>query len=205
VTDRHYDALLCDVDGVVRHWDRGATARLELEYELAAGTIAAVAFAPDRLTPAVTGRISDEQWRAEIAHHLTSQCGSPAQASRLVELWSRPLGRVDDVVLQLLAQAQRSIPVALISNATTRLERDLRLLGVTDVIPRLVNSARIGTAKPDPAIYLAGAQRVGVPASRCLLVDDTPENVRAAQALGMSGLIYHEPADLRRVLAPVVV
>ena len=204
VTEQRCEALLCDVDGVLRHWDKAAVARLEQEFGLPAGTIAAVAFAPAQLAPALTGHISDEQWRAEIAHHLTPHCGSTARASRLVELWSRDLGRVDDDVLRLLVRVQRVIPVALVTNATTRLERDLELLGVTNVIPRVVSSARVGRAKPDPAIYRAGLQLVGVPANRCLFVDDAPENVLAAQALGMAGLVYGALAELRRALEPVL-
>lgn len=204
--DGRLGAVLCDVDGVLRHWDRETTARMELEreYELPAGTIAAIAFAPELLTPAVTGQISDEEWRAGIAQQLTTRCGSVRRASQVIELWSRPLGRVDDEVLGLLALVRQSIPVALVSNATTRLERDLRLLGVADVIPLIVNSARIGAAKPDPAIYLASAERVGVAPSRCLFVDDTPANVQAAEGLGMAGLIYREVAELRQALEPVL-
>lgn len=197
-------ALLCDVDGVLRHWDRGAAARLEQEYELPAGTIAAAAFAPDRLVPALTGRITDEEWRADIARHLTPRCGSAVRAARLVRQWSDPIGRVDGDVLELLALARRYIPVALVSNATTRLERDLRLLGVADVLPDVANSARIGAAKPDPAIYLAGAELVGVVPRRCLFVDDTPENVQGGEALGMAGLVYRDVADLRRALELVL-
>jgi putative hydrolase of the HAD superfamily len=203
VMDRAYDALLCDVDGVVRHWDR-TIAGLEQEYGLSAGTFAAVAFAPDRLMPAVTGRISDEEWRADVARGLTDHCGSAERAARFVQLWSEPVGRIDDEVLQLLVGARRSIPVALVSNATTRLERDLEVLGVIDVVPCVVNSARVGAAKPDPAIYRAAAERVGVPAGRCLFVDDTPENVHAARALGMTGLVYRELAELRAALRPVL-
>ena len=175
VTDKRWEAVLCDVDGVLRHWDKAAVARFEQEFGLPAGTIAAIALAPTRLAPALTVHISDEQWRAEIAHHLTRHCGSTARASRLVELWSHDLGRVDDDILRWLVRVQRVIPVALVTNATTRLERDLELLGVTDVVPRVVSSARVGRAKPDPAIYRAGVQLVGVPANRCLFVDDAPE------------------------------
>lgn len=203
--DRQVAAVLCDVDGVVRHWDRLATAGLELEFELPAGAIAAAAFAAERLGPAITGRITDEEWRAEVVRALTPQCGTEARASLLVERWSEPVGRVDDQVLALLTQVRRSIPVALVSNATTRLERDLRVLGVTDVIPDVVNSARIGAVKPDRAIYVAGAALVGVAPDLCLFVDDTPENVHAARALGMSGLVYRAVADLRRALEPVLV
>jgi putative hydrolase of the HAD superfamily len=192
------------VDGVVRHWDREATAALEREYRLSAGTISAIAFAPDLLASAVTGRISDEEWRTEVAQRLTSRCGSSSQASHIVERWSEPIGRVDDDILELLARARQVVPVALVSNATTRLERDLGLLGVTAVIPHVVNSARIGAAKPEPAIYLAAAGQVGVAPSRCLFVDDVLENVHAAEALGMTGLLYRQVAELQRALDPLL-
>lgn len=201
--DSQPGALLCDVDGVLRLWDSGATAGLEREYELPAGTIATVAFATDRLAPAITGRITDEGWRADIVRGLTPACGSELRASQVVERWSGPMGRVDHEVLDLLAQVRRSVPVVLVSNATTRLERDLRLLGVADVLPTVVNSARIGAAKPDPAIYLASAELVGVAPDRCLFVDDTPANVQAAEALGMAGLVYRGVAGLRQALEGV--
>jgi putative hydrolase of the HAD superfamily len=44
-----YDALLCDVDGVLRHWDREAVAELEREHGLPSGNIAGIAFEPGRL------------------------------------------------------------------------------------------------------------------------------------------------------------
>jgi putative hydrolase of the HAD superfamily len=200
MTDRPLGALLCDLDGVLRLWDEGPRADLEREFGLQPGTVARAAFAPERLTPAVTGRISDEGWRAQVAEALASVCGSAARATQLVERWSTPVGRIDDEVLRLLVAAQRTIPVVLVSNATTRLERDLRQLGVTDLIPRVVNSARIGGAKPGATIYRVAAEQAGVPARRCLFVDDSLANVRAAEALGMTGLVYREPAELREAL-----
>jgi putative hydrolase of the HAD superfamily len=177
---------------------------MERESGLASGTISGVAFEPDLLLLAVTGRISDEDWRAEIARRLASRCGSSSRALLIVERWSGQIGRVDDDVLELLMRAQRVVPVALVSNATTRLERDLRLLGVTDAIPHVVNSARIAAAKPDSAIYLAAAGQVGVAPSRCLFVDDTPANVQAAEALSMTGLVYREVRELRHALASLL-
>jgi putative hydrolase of the HAD superfamily len=196
-------AVLCDVDGVIRHWDRAATARLEQEYDLPVGTMAAVAFAQERLAPAITGQVSDGTWRAEIVRDLTALCRSASRAAEIVGEWSSMAGRADAEVLELLRQAREHVPVALVSNATTRLEEDLRRLGVTRVIDVVVSSARVGVTKPQPGIYVAAAARVGVPVNRCLFVDDTPGHVRAATALGMNGLVYRGPDGLRRALAPL--
>ena len=104
-------------------------------------------------------------------------------------------------MLELLAAARRRMPVLLVSNATTRLESDLGLLGLDEVFDVVVSSARIGVAKPDPAIYRYAAKRSGMSVERCLFIDDAHVNVEAARAQGMTGLHYRSPDDLRAVLA----
>jgi putative hydrolase of the HAD superfamily len=204
MTEPPIGALLCDIDGVLRLWDQAETAELEREFGLPAGAIAAAAFAPERLLPAITGRVTDERWRAETARALAPACDSAERASRLIERWSRRMGAIDDEVLGLLVAAQRTIPVVLVSNGSTRLERDLQQLGVAELIPRLVNSARVGSAKPDAEIYRVAAERAGVLASRCLFVDDSPVCVGGAEAVGMTALLYRDAAGLRRALGGAV-
>ena len=106
---------------------------------------------------------------------------------------------MDQDVLALLTQAAAVMQVALVSNATTRLEHDLKAQGVHGFT--VINSARLGVAKPDPAIFLAAAEHVGVPAQECLFVDDTPANVYAAMKIGMTALLYQNVTQLRKALA----
>lgn len=92
------------------------------------------------------------------------------------------------------------MPVVLVTNASVQLEEDLAVLGLTDLADHLVSSARVGVAKPDRRIYDIAVERSGVPAERCLFVDDTLENVEAATALGMRAVHYRVPEDLRGAL-----
>jgi putative hydrolase of the HAD superfamily len=195
-----FDAVLCDLDGVVRHFDAHPMDALDRAWGLPAGTTARAAFRPPLLEAAVTGRLSDEEWRAAIAVDLADACGGLPAARELVAAWSEPLGRVDTEVLDLLTAARRTVPVVLVTNATTRLERDLAALGLAEAFDAVVNTARIGHCKPDPRVYGIAAERTGVPVERCLLVDDTLANVEAAQAFGMCGLHYTGPRRLRAVL-----
>lgn len=87
--------------------------------------------------------------------------------------------------------------MVLVTNATLELESDLASLGLADFSGHVVSSARLGVAKPDRQIYEVAAERAGVALDRCLFVDDRAENVEAAVALGMVGVHYGEPADLR--------
>lgn len=99
--------------------------------------------------------------------------------------------------MDLLRRVRRRVPLVLVTNATLDLERDLESLGLADLADHVVNSARVGVAKPEREIYEIAAERAQVPVQRCLFVDDRIENVEAAVALGMSGVHYLGPADLR--------
>ena len=194
-----YKAVLCDIDGVLRHWPPAAD--LDLAHGLPPGTFAAAAFAPVRLLPAITGRITDEQWRASVEAAIADACGSPATARSVVAVWSAQLPTVDAEVAALLRAARRRGPVALVSNATTRLERDLQRQGLDDLADAIVNTSRIGHAKPDACVYVTAAERVGAPVHQCVFIDDTAANVAAAHGIGMAAIHYRQLSDLRDALA----
>lgn len=194
-----YKAVLCDIDGVLRHWP--PVGNLELAHGLPAGTLAATAFVPDRLIPAITGQISDEQWRAGIETAIAEACGSPATARSFVAAWSDQLPAVDTSVAALLKKIRHVAPVALVSNATTRLECDLQRQGLGDVADAVVNTSRLGYAKPDPRVYVNAAERVSTPVDQCLFIDDTAANVAAANDLGMPAIHYRQFSDLRGAFA----
>ncbi|MER6992203.1 HAD-IA family hydrolase [Saccharopolyspora hirsuta] len=192
-----FDAVLCDLDGVLRWWDPAIMRDAERAGGLAPGALAEVAFAPRLVEPAITGVQTDEEWREAIAVELAEVCGVDA-ARAVVAQWSEPHGEVVEEVAEILGGV--GVPVVLVSNATSRLESDLAALGVLDLFDAVVNSSRVGVAKPDPRIYRFAAERAGAELDRCLFVDDTPANVEAARALGMTGVHYRNPAELRDVL-----
>jgi putative hydrolase of the HAD superfamily len=197
-----YDAVLCDIDGVLRHWP--AMEDLERTHGLPAGSLAATAFSPARLDQAITGSITDEQWRLAVADDLAIVCGSSDRARAAVRAWSSLKARSDHQVVSLLAKARQVVTVALVTNATTRLEQDLAQQGLNDVADIVISSARVGVAKPDPRIYSIAAERAGTSVGRCLFVDDTATNVAAAREAGMTGVHYRQVEDLRTALAPLL-
>lgn len=195
-TDRTFDAVLCDLDGVLRQWPPMTV--LEQLYRIPPGTLAATAFAPDRLLPAITGVHTDEEWRAGIEVALRAYT---PDAAGLVADWSAGAGVLDEEVLAVLRLARWHGPVVVVTNATTRLARDVAALGLAGHVDAIVNSAELGFAKPDPRIYHAAAEVAGVPPSRCLFVDDSAGNVAAARKLGMTGLLFRDVAGLRDVVS----
>ncbi|WP_017594932.1 HAD family hydrolase [Nocardiopsis potens] len=197
-------AVLCDLDGVIRHWDRRVTEDLHRRHGLPAGTLEAAAFAPERLLPAVTGAVRDAEWRAAVREALVPACGSEERARVLVEDWSRHPGRADEEALALIAEVRTRVPVVLVTNATDRLEPDLSRLGIAGAFDAIANSARLGFAKPDARVYAVAATMAGAPAGRCLFIDDSPDNVAAAGAVGMRAVLARGAAGLRTALAPLL-
>lgn len=188
------DTVLCDLDGVLRVWDPDVTAEVERRYGVADGTLLATALAPELLQPALTGAVSDDEWRRNIAVALLPDYGIDVVAD-LVADWSESFGAVDADVRALLAEVRAAgVRVAIATNATTRLEADLAALGLGYEVDAVVSSARLGVVKPEPTFYFAAAKMADTEVERCLLVDDTKVNVDIANAVGMHGYHYVDDA-----------
>ncbi len=54
----------------------------------------------------------------------------------------------------------------------------------------VIVSGEVGLRKPDPAIYLLAADKLGLPAAVCVLVDDVAANLPPAAEVGMA-TIHH--------------
>ena len=58
--------------------------------------------------------------------------------------------------------------------------------------------------KPDPRIYDLALSRLEAQAPQSALVDDTPVNVEAANALGMHGILFESTVQVRRELESIL-
>jgi putative hydrolase of the HAD superfamily len=188
-------AVLIDLDGVVRRW---APWEPEEALGVTRDDVTAVAFDEDVLQNVVTGGVTDEQWREEVAVRLEAAHGPAGR--RAMEGWSAPIGEVDADVLAIVQALREVVPVALVSNATSRLESDLDQLGIADAFDLIVNSSRIGFAKPDERIFRHAAGQLDVSLDECLFIDDTLRHVEGASRLGLRTIHFTGAADLRRAV-----
>lgn len=106
----------------------------------------------------------------------------------------RPHGRIWDATRRLRGTG---VATVVLSNSwgVDAYPTDLMAEYFDDV----VISAEVGLRKPDPAIFRLAAERVGVPVSGCVFVDDLDINVEVARDLGMTSI--HHDGDEDRVLA----
>lgn len=68
---------------------------------------------------------------------------------------------------------------------------------VVALLDGVVVSGTEKVAKPDPRAYELVAERMGLPLLRLVFVDDRASNVAAAEALGMTGVLFAGAEDTR--------
>jgi len=188
--------ILTDLDGVIRIWPPERNREAERTAGLPEGTILKTAFSDDLLPLAITGQITDDEWRRRIAS-LLKQKFPNADAERAVELWSASAGEIDWEVLDILQTCRAKAQLVLISNATSRLLSDLRRLGIAGKFDHIINSSEVGLIKPDPGIYRVALDAVEATPEQALFIDDNAKNVATATRLGLAEHIYNGAADLR--------
>ncbi len=182
-SSERYAVLLIDLDGVIRRWPR-SDAAIETAHALPVGAIRKVAFAPDLVLPAITGRVTDQAWRQHTANRLGREFGS-THAAQAVAQWTAHPGEVDHRTLGILGACVAGLQVVLLTNATSRLADDLHSLGLHQRFAAVVNSSDVGVAKPAAEIFRIALERVSTTPDRALFIDDTAANVEAASALGI--------------------
>lgn len=96
-------------------------------------------------------------------------------------------------LLDAIAAAQR--PMAIVTSSSRRsAERNLTLAGIRDRFETLLTLDDVTHGKPDPALYLKAAARLGVLPAACIAVEDSNHGVTAAHAAGAITLMVPDMA-----------
>jgi len=193
-------ALVFDCGGVVlRDKDESHYVRWEETLGVPEGSLKETLYGGPFWQQAECGKLSEELfWRAAGEQLGLSREQSDALAADAWESWE-----VDPIVLALVKQARQRYRVAMLSNATNALEAKLRqAYGIAELFDPIINSARIGVAKPDPAIYQELIRRTRMEPDEIVFIDDRAENIAAAASVGMHVVWFVGPTELERQLAP---
>lgn len=192
-------AVLTDLDGVVRRWPATQFSSVEDAHGLPRGCMARAAFHETLLTDAITGIVTDAEWRRRIAARLGTRF-SPAASAAAVAQWSISAGEVQTGTLAVLQSARSAVPLGLVSNATTRLADDLSRLRIAAAFDFIVNSSAIGCHKPSACFYEHALRRCGCSPEQVFFVDDRPDNVAGAADFGFQAHLFRDTNTLEQAL-----
>ncbi len=145
------------------------------------------------------GRITDaEFWDRNLSSFGIR--GPAEQAAFLEHLFRHK--EVNPAMRALLDDLHGRVRLAIISNASDTLEEGLthrfRIMPLFDVV---VNSARVGYAKPAREIFEIALERLGLRPEQTAFTDDQQHNVDAAAELDMHAALFTGAEDFRAFLA----
>lgn len=108
-----------------------------------------------------------------------------------------------EAVVEVAKQYRGKKPIAVATGAYRSVcEATLRQIGLSaDLFDALVSCEDVARHKPEPDIFLEAARRLGVPASDCLVYEDTDPGVEAARRAGMACVDVRDFYTPRRITA----
>ncbi len=108
-----------------------------------------------------------------------------------------PMPGMAELIGELRRRGVRTVGLSDIS--FTHLAR-IEAYPAVKLLGRVVASCRTGHRKPEPEAFWAALSELGTPAAATLFVDDRPENVAAAENLGLRAVLFEGAASLRAAL-----
>jgi len=152
------------------------------------------------------GRLSPHDWHL----HLTKRLGSSLSFDEFSDAWNRtldPQPLQSDDLFQSLAKTKR---LALLSNTdpihVAHLEANFSFFQFFPQ-PARIYSCAVRASKPSPLIFQTALKAVKANAAETVFIDDILDYVEAARGLGLQGIQYLDPQQLRadlRALDPAL-
>jgi putative hydrolase of the HAD superfamily len=137
------------------------------------------------------GRITEASFLAGLSHELTGKLGREVSLERFGEQFVSHL-HPNEPMIEFMRQLKgRGYRMAICTNNIREWEQLWRAkLPVDEIFDVVVDSAFVGSRKPEPEIYRITLDRLGVPPESALLIDDVELNCEAARALGLDAVWF---------------
>jgi putative hydrolase of the HAD superfamily len=183
-------AVFFDFGGVVACIDHAAMRRIEQRHGLPEGGLWRAMYETPEWHALRVGHGDEKDWVSAIRRELSAMAGHDAM-EEISQEWVECWRGLDRDMVDLINALRRRYRVGMISNATLTLEDELENHhGIYHLFEVVVNSARVGVAKPDVRIYLHAAEALGLEPAVCLHIDDLARNVAGAREAGFHALQY---------------
>ena len=138
------------------------------------------------------GECTTEEFERLLAARIARRDGVQVMAEGLLARMFA--GSTMAVPMQEAVQAIRAagLRTGLLSNSWGMADYPRHLFpGMFDAV---VISGEVGMRKPEERIFRHAADLLGLDPAECVFIDDIEANVTAAEAIGMTAILHHDPA-----------
>jgi 2-haloacid dehalogenase len=187
------DTVVFDLGNVLIDWDPRHLYRTVFETEERMEQFLQDICSPDWIRQSDAGKPMAECVAELSERHPHEADNISLFESRWHEMMREGIGGTLDLLRKLKAQGT---PLFVLSNwSADTWPRAVKQFDFLDLFDGLVISGLEGVAKPDPEVYRR-LEGHGVVLERAAFIDDRPENIHAANDLGMTGILYTDPESL---------
>jgi putative hydrolase of the HAD superfamily len=138
-----------------------------------------------------TGRVSEQAFMSELSTELSAQLERDVELDGFGEQYFEHLHPNGELIEYMRGLRERGYRLAICTNNVKEWEDRWRsMLPVDEIFDVVVDSAFVGTRKPEPRIYEITLERLAVAPSAALMVDDIEINCDAARELGIHAVQF---------------
>ncbi len=141
-----------------------------------------------------------EMSKADFYAIVAAELGFTGSFAEFAALWS-DMFTPNEPMITLARHLKGRLPRLILSNTNAiHMQFIFARYAFMDEFDGYVFSHEVGVSKPDPRIYERMLRRHRLTARRTVFIDDVPENVAGAQAMGLTAIHYQTAAQTCREL-----
>jgi len=150
----------------------------------------------DFMLPIDTPLVSESEWLKQIGEVLAADHGYTAELTTLADIWFDGRETNLDWLGRLDALRTAGTFVGMLSNMPPAWDAHWRrMVDPDEHFDAVLLSFEAGHRKPSAGMFELAAARAGVPAERCVLVDDLAHNVAGAREAGWQAVQFADAAS----------
>lgn len=144
--------------------------------------------------------IVDDHERGEVSGpeffaHVVRTTGFRGTLDEFTAIW-RDIFWENEPMIAFARRVAETRPVYILTNAgELHVPWVFRRFPSLDFHSGVACSWELRAVKPEPAFYERALRQIGVAPMEAVFVDDRPENVAAAEAFGLTSVLYQNPPD----------
>jgi putative hydrolase of the HAD superfamily len=152
------------------------------------------------------GEITEVAFLDQLSDYLEPLLGHRPEMHRFKEIYFEALEPNPPMIELMRELKEAGYRMAMLTNNVREWEPLWRsMLPVDEIFETVVDSGFVGCRKPESEIYALTLERIGLPASACLFVDDVKVNCEGAERAGIATVHFQDNeqaiAEIRAALS----
>ena len=142
--------------------------------------------------PFMRGEIDPLEFHRRLSRHV----GADLEADRFFEAWTSIIVPNEEIASLVAKLGERYRLVVASNTDVLHYARSVDTQPALKRFDEAILSYELGHCKPDTAFFRLGLERLSLRTEECIFIDDTLENVAAAQSLGIAAIQFHDTRQL---------